>query len=279
MAKKASRTGDEGNITKVEPAGGFLTKVQDDKSLDSMAEFMIVPRLKIVQGSAATELKERFGEGSVIIRPGDAMVVDPDEGGFLFVPHFFFVEYCKWSDYKDKDSNAILDRTFDPTHDVAKRSMDPDKRDEVYEGDDKKPAKSQRFYSYVQHFCWPGVIYGNHPLAGTPVVLSMERGEFGNGRNFITAIQMRRHEVDGERVKVPLWAQVWSLKVSERPATVANSWLGFDFEAQGVITDGEAEQFRDDHLELARLHEENRLRVDHGDEREAAPDDASDDDF
>lgn len=272
MTKKKSRT--KSDITKVKPSGGgFLAGVEDDKSLDSMAEFMIVPRLKIIHGQTRAELKDRFGEGSVVITPGDALVCEENDAGFEFVPHFFFTEWCKWSDLKDKENNSIMERSFDPTCDIAKRAQNPETRDEVYEGDAKKPVKQQRFWRYVQHFCWAGVIYGDHPLAGTPVVLSMERGEFSNGRSFITAIQMRRVDVEAEdgtkdRKRVPLWAQRWQLKVGTRQGE-AGSWFGFDYESVGIIDDDDAENFRAEHIELARLHEENKLRVDHGEDKDS----------
>jgi hypothetical protein len=256
----AKRTDTE--ITKVEGNAGFLAQYQDDKSLQSMKQHMIVPRLKLIQAMTDAKLKERFGEGACIITPGEALVCGTEDAGFDFVPLFFFSEYCKWSDLKDKESPSIMERSFDPTSDIAKRAANADTRDEVYEGDENKPPKQQRFYRYVHHFCWAGVIYGDHPLADTAVVLSMERGEYGNGRAFITSQQMRRQTLDdGSRVQVPLWAQVWKLVPASRTGEQGN-WFGFNFEGNGVISEVHAADFRARHLDLERAHEENRLRVD-----------------
>jgi len=261
----AKRIRTEQQITKVAGQGNYLQQyVEEDKSLKTVQEHVVLPRMKIIQGQTDNELKQAFPEGSVIIRPGDAKVWGPDDQPFLFVPLFFHVEWNKWSDYKDKESPSIVEGpVFDPTHLLAKMAANRDKRTELYAGHESKPVKQQWFYSYVQHFCWTGIIYGEHDFAGTECVLGMERGEFGNGRQFINAISMRRIDLGERRVPQPLWSQVWSMQPSLRQGKQGN-WYGFDFNPADnpVIDESDAESLRARHLELARLFEENRLRVD-----------------
>lgn len=268
---KANRTSEQSKgIQQVGTAQGasFLQQyVEEDKSLAGLGEHMVVPRLKIIQGQSDPEMKKRFGEGSVIVRPGDALVAKDNK--FLFVPQLFFVEYCLWSDRRDTQAPSILQRSYDPASDIAKRAADKDRRFEVYEGHEGKPERERWMRRYVQHFCFPGVIYGDHSLAGTPVVLSFERGEFGQGRSFIGACNMRREDDgNGGKIKVPLWAQVWALNSALRSNDQGN-WYGFDYEGAGVISPDEAPAFKQAHLELSEQHAANRLRVDHGDDQDS----------
>lgn len=267
MAKRTDKSKD---IVKVPGASGsFLTKyVETDQSLAAMQPYVIVPRIKIIQAMTDAELKKKLGpDGTVCVRPGDGLL-GPPNGSFLFVPQFFFSEFALWADRKDKESPRIIRRSYDATSDIAKAAANETLRYEVYEGHEKKPEKDRWKRSNVHHFCWVGVIYGDHELKGQQAVLSMERGEWGNGRRFISAISMRRHQPEGmdQKVPVPLWAQVWELKSAFRDKG-DKKWWGFDFsgpsEAAPIITDEEGDAFHEEHLRLAQLHEQSRLRVDH----------------
>jgi hypothetical protein len=262
-------------------SGGFLATVQgQDNSLASLQAHVIVPRLKIIQQMTAKDLKDKVGgDGTVCIRPGDEVVAALEEP-FLFTPRFFYSEYNKWADRKDTESNRILARSFDPASDIAKRAADTNRRKEVYPDQEKKPEDKKLYYTYVHHFCWFGVIYGEHELSGNEVVLSMERGEYGNGRQFITAISGRKFIPDGadKKIPVPLWGQVWELNSKIRPPKNGNQWYGFEFRAPkdrpAIIKDDEAEHAQAEYLRLSQLHEERRLQVDHA-EGDETPEDAA----
>lgn len=274
-------------------APNFLAKyAAQDTSLDSMASMIRLARLKIIQSSTDADLKKAFGEGSCIIRPGDAVVWKDGDSPFLFVPLMFHVEWNKWADNKDKDNLIVEGPVYEEDHKIAKLSKDRDKRSELYPGHEGKPDREKMYYSYVEHLCWTGVIYGDHPLAGTEVVIGMERGEYYNGRNFINAISMRRQTVEtpdetaeggvGQtRVKVPLWAQVWALQPSLRKGDLGN-WYGLDFQPADnpVIDNGDAEAFSARYAELTRLFREGKLKVVHSDEgnNQGKPADAPDED-
>ena len=269
------RVNDKG-ITKVPGAAGtnFLAQYSaQDTSLDSMASLVMLPRLKIIQGQTAADLKKQFGEGSVIIRPGDALCWQEGDNPFLFVPLFFHREWIKWADNKDKDRLIVDGPVYKEDHPLAIKSKDKNTRSELYEGHAGKPDREKMYYSYVEHLCWTGVIYGDHPLAGQEVVLGMERGEFYNGREFINAISMRRQNIDvsdpndpnktiSQRIKVPLWAQVWALQPAVREGELGN-WYGLDFQPADnpVIDSSDAEAFSSRHAELARLFQEGKIRV------------------
>lgn len=268
---------DNKGITRVAgTASSFLSKYaggQEDTSLQSMASLVMLPRMKIIQGQTETALKQQFGEGSVIIRPGDALVWKHGDGAFQFVPLHFHREWMTWNHQNDPAGYIKDGPEFDEKGPIAKKAADKNKREEPYPDNVGKPARDHRYYTSVEHLCWTGVIYGDHPLAGTEVVLGMERGEYYNGRNLINAMTMRKETIPGknegdpeQRVPVPLWAQVWALQPAVRPGD-KGSWYGLDFKPADnpVIDENDSEAFSARHAELARLFAAKKLRIQHDD--------------
>lgn len=255
---------DNTDIVKVDPT--FLTEyIEDDHSLDSLKQYKSLPRLKVIQ-SMSTELKNQFGEGSVIVRPGDAMVAELGQP-FCLVPLFHFTQFIKWRDLKDKDGPAVVETSFDPMSDLGQRAQDPDLRRKMYDGDED--AKKPRFFRFVEHIRFASVIYGDHELAGSHVVLSFEKGDYWHGRNFVEAIKLRRATVQkGDKkqlVQVPLWSQVWQF-TPEVFNGKEGDWVRLRYEAptevDPIIDPQYAEQFRSAFLEYKDFFEAERLRVD-----------------
>lgn len=271
MGKK-NRT--ETSIRKVSP--GFLGQyVEEDKSLDTLRQHVEVPRAKIIQNVTDRTLKEMFGEGSVITRPGDVLVCTKDDS-FTIVPLFFCVEYCKWADIRDTSGFAITARSFLPDSLLAMRAKDPDKRFQIYEGQEanEKPMK----WRYVEHLRFISIIYGEHELVGIPLTISFERGEHRQGKNFISAISMRRETIDGTPRPVPLWAQVWTLSPTFREPDADRKWWGFNYSPADppVIDEEDAESMRLRHNEFREAFERNLLLVQDSD-REAGEEQSTDD--
>lgn len=253
------------------PGAAYLAKhVDDDHSLDALMEQRVLPVLKIVQSMSDSALVEEFGEGSVIVHPGKGPVlpvprIQKERGiSFQFVALGFFTEFCQWRDVNDRDNAAVVERTFDPTHPVAKRAESASGRFQVYEGHENKPADQQFKYRFVKHLRFPGIIYGEHDLAGTTAVVTFERGELFTGTNFISAVTMRKMEIEaGVKTRVPLWCQVWQFTSSKRERGT-KKWFGFDF-APGepaIIQESEVEQFDEQRQEMARLIKARMIAVD-----------------
>jgi len=264
-------------INKVNVNPDYLAKyIEQDDSLDALKEHRTVPRFKILQATTEQELLDNFGVGTVIVRPGDAMICkyNQDPKSFNFVPLFFFVEWAKWRDIRGTGP-MILERTHDPSSIVATNSKNANARKELYEGHENLQDADKFYYAYVEHLRFIGVIYGDHPLVGTPVTLSFERGEWGQGKNFISAVSLRRQNVNNESKQVPLWAQVWKLGTVHHAPDATRKWYGFQFEAaeQSIILPEEAEPMQKLHLEFKDLFEKSRLMV--IDEEVVSADDAS----
>lgn len=253
------------------------TYVDDDLSLDGMDEHKVLPRLKIVQSMAAPELKKQFPEGSAILHPGSVSVWKDGDAPFKFVPHLWFPEYAKWSDIRDTQSDMIVEQSFDTMSDIARKSRDPQTRKEVYENQEN--AQDPMCYAYIEHHRFAGAIYGDHPLAGVPVTISFERGEHFQGRQWLTAIKMRKQEIekDGEmvRVPIPLWAQVWEFTVGLHGKRENRRWFGLDFANPSVISEDDVAEMYQCHLELKELHKNSRLRVEDSVDSDSSDDKAS----
>ncbi len=278
------------DIDKVPTNPNFLDAyTEEDTSLDELKEHRTVPRFKVIQPTTEEELKNTFGEGSAIVRPGDTLICK--YGGntnmqalesFDFVPLFFFVEWNKWRDLK-ATGDMVLDKSFDPSSDVAVRSKNKDTRKELYPGNENiELEKDKCYYQYVEHLRFIGTIYGDHPLAGTPVTLSFERGEWGQGKNFISAVSLRRRQTTdaetGEKVAkpIPLWSQVWRMKTVYHNPDALRKWYGFSFEAaipNSIIKESEAAAMFGLHKEFKELFEASRLSVQ--DDEQTSPDEAA----
>ena len=270
------RTDEPNEVVTVGAAGpAWLAEVSDqESSLDSMQEYRVIPRIKLVQGTSAMELKESFGEGAVILASTQTPIAAKGES-FQVVPIFGFTQFAKWSDIKDNQSPSIFESTYDKGSDLAKRSKDPKLRTEVYgEAHDGKPLEAR----YVEHLCFASMIYSkDHPLSGAPAVLSFQRGEFFQGKNFISAMMLRK--IGGSQV--PMHYQVWEMRSAYRDRGPDQKWWGLDFAnppmPEGVeaadytgpyVTESEALQMQELYKEFKADYERNRLIVDRTDEED-----------
>jgi len=242
-------------------------EAEQDSGVEEMLEYRILPRLKIVQAMSATELKEEFGEGSIILSPGNALVVEKKRT-VDFVPVFFFPEFLKIADRDDTNNPMILARSFDKAGEIARRARDPNNRFEPYGEKDEYQAR----FAEVLNF--PGfIVSDDHNLKGVACVLGFSRGEFGKGRAFINGIALRK--IEGKQV--PLWAQRWTLVPGFRERGTRR-WWGIDFEQPDLpenlyIQKDQAEFFKGQATEMKDLYDKAKLLVDMSDEK---PEEATD---
>ncbi len=246
--------------TKVVGVQDLLKYEEQDTSLVGLQEYVIVPFVKVIQGMSDQGLKDTFGEGAAIVRPMDVKIGDKSKG-FLFVPLFFFTQFRQWCDRND--DIMIKESTYDPNSTIAKNSRDPEKRVQAYEED--KDKDKPREYRFVEHLCFVGVIFDG-TYEGTRCLISFQKGDFRVGRAFASGAQMRKVDIDGTKTQVPLWAQIWNMKISLRDRN-GNKWWGFDptNPPEGIEPVIPPEKFADHAAifkELAEAHAANKLRVD-----------------
>lgn len=242
-----------------------------DSSLEAMKEYRVLPLLKIVQGMSGEELKKQFDQGDVILSPLNKLVAKYNKAEsksaiFQFVPVFFFVEFCKWADRNDKSSKMIVERSFDPTSEVAKRCHNENTRTEAYGELDPKTKLPKYNYRYVEHLNFPSMIVGTNELAGEMTVIGFSRGEFSVGKNFCTQLMMRKQLVNGVSYKVPMWANVVSANSQHRSRSGTKQWEGLDVFPKDLIPEDQAPAFQALNKELQELYDSKRLVVDRSDE-------------
>lgn len=260
----SDRTGTE--IELVDPS--FLADViEEDNSFAGTEQYHSVSLMKIIQGQTNDDLRTKFGVGTVLLLPSQAVVwragTEDKEASpsFKFVPLFFFAEFCKWTDRKDKEAERmVIARSFDPEGEIAARANDFERRFEMYPGHEDKPPQKQMFYRYVHHLRFVGIIYGDHPLSGALTTLSFQRGEYRRGEALIEALKMRRVEINGQKFRLPMWSQVLECSCSERNGEEGD-WWGIDAVPCGVIDPQDKDHLREQHLQLADLHRQQLIRV------------------
>lgn len=266
---KRDRTEPPAEVVRIDAPTGLAALAEDDKSTDVLQQYRILPRITLVQGQSAPELKEKFGEGAMILQPGQVALV-PRGGSIRFHPLFFFVEYCLWSDIRDKANARILARSFDPGSDLAARSRDRASRNEAYAGG---PAEKPFERRYVEHLNFAGLVYlDGHDANMTSAVLGFSRGEYTNGQNFGGAILRRKLSPDDTR-GAPLWMQIWEITAGRRTKDAWN-WFGFDYavpqeQSLAWVSVDQAPIMKQMHLELVEQHTKKVLVVDRRGEDES----------
>lgn len=257
---------EESAVEHIEAAPSWLVDAaREDTSKEALKEHLILPSLRIIPsqpGEKLKQYKESYGEGALVITPG-GIALAPHDTWVKIVPLFMFTEYRKWHDRDDEGSPAVLDRTFDPTHEIARRAKDERLRQEPY-GDLNRMVKGrvQPFeYSYVEHLCFTVLPYDPGPAQGMPCVLEFQRGSHWKGEEFSSSALMR-HE---KGVSLPLWTQVWEVQTREITRK-GYTWWAIEYrnceDGQIRITDAEADAFRKNYFLHKDAHDSKNLTVD-----------------
>lgn len=243
---------DRNDRSNIVPVGAgtpaWLQDYSNDKSLDAMKQHLVLSRIGIVQALSDPALKEACGEGAAVLYPSKMKLAGKSES-FKFVAVMFFAEYIAWNDRDDSSSPAVHEQSMEKTSPVARKSQDPEKREERYGPDNKFVRR------YCEHLNFAG-FFTEASGERIPCVLGFVRGEHSTGSRMISSAFIR---------KVPLWAQVWNLRTGFRDKGPKKKWWGFDVDPSGFIEQEDALFFRTQHEELTKLFEERRLSVDHSD--------------
>lgn len=266
MTPKEVAKRDETAVEQIAAHPSWLVEAaRDDTSKEALKEHLILPQLRIVPsqpGERMKQYKEQYGEGALVVTPGGTALA-PHDTWVKVVPVFMFTEYRKWSDREDTDSGAVLERTFDPTSDVAKRAKQESLRSEPY-GDMHRMVKGQVkpfMFQYIEHICFTIMPYDAGPLRGMPMVLEFQRGSHWKGEEFASSALMR-HE---NGLSLPLWTQVWEIQT--RTVTKKGyTWWMIEYRncenGQLRIGDDEADTFRSTHVLNKESYESKNLVVD-----------------
>jgi len=241
----------------------FLQGITDTGTED-MGQFIVPPRIKVVQPVSRGEYKEKFAPGDAVLIPQmikvTGLILDEknrpqnESDAVVFTPLFFFPEYCLWNPLESRGTLPMVRASsFDPKSDIAIASRDPNRREVPCP---EMPDKKMR---YVEHLNFIVLIHGDG-LNMLPALMSFSRSEHRAGTNFMALIKMRMAPMYGCKF-------VFRTRYRENDR---GQWYGIDIEnppeAIGAFVDDKTFAVTQHHyLELKKAHADKAIRVDHDD--------------
>jgi len=257
MSKKKDISTD---ITKI-GVDNLPSFMQDEKvtGLESLKEFIVPPRIKVIQKAAGEELLSTFSAGDVILSPLNAVITEmerdnkgrPVEGSktsFQFVPIFFYPEWATVNPIQMKGQLPFLRyRTTDPADPVVTKAKNPGLRSEPCPEDPEYKIRHVEYLNFI-------VALYNHPLGIEPVIMNFSKGEWSSGSKFASLLKMRR---------APMYGCVFEAVVGLRHGQLGD-WYGFNItnpdEGSPWVDEDNYEVFKKLHIQFAEYHKESRLR-------------------
>lgn len=223
--------------------------MRDDAGINDQigSEFVVPPRIKLVQPTSKPPLSDKYQKGDVCLTPTLAQVAKKGEV-FQVVPLFFFAE---WLSFNPLEADTFIrERSLDPTSELAMKCRDPERRKEPYE---KDPTK---FINNVETINFIVAIVGHEELMGMVASVGFSKSEHKIGTGWSSRLKLRG---------VPYPGTVWELKSAAR-TNAKGTWFGFDIdpckEDKGLVMDAEAyAQFKQLNAQFKKLHVESRLQV------------------
>ncbi len=255
------------NITKVQPetsaiVPGWMTN-DEQTGTEELTQYIIPPRLKIVQKQADSELLELFDPGDVIIVPSNTMICEMEKvrgkptgktRGFDFTPVFFFTEYCAWNPIQLKGQvPAVRERTFDHASPIAINAKNPALR--IQQHPDYEDMKIR----FVEHLNFLIFIQG----LDEPVILSFSRAAHAAGRTFCSLIRLR---------KAPIFGCMFHADVVHKKNQQGDWW---EIAVKNPDKDQWTEKalyetFKEAHADFVKAHQAAKIRPDYGDDQKTA---------
>lgn len=236
-----------------------------------LKQFVIVPRLKVVQKQADMTLLEKFRVGDVILSPTQTMIAEmmttesraPEKRGpaFSFTPLFFYPDWATWNPIELRGQEpAIAYRTNNPKDPIVAKSRDAQLRMEPMLGADGQPMKKQGkelTRRHVEHLNYIVVLHDHEYRE--PLIMSFARGEHFAGSNFAGLIRMRN---------ASLFYCNFEARATWRPGKGQGDWYGLDIgnpTVDGVspwVSDEQAEQHQKWYNQWRQTMTERGIRAD-----------------
>lgn len=261
MARKESAITKVGTML---PAAPQFISAEGQIGTEDLGKYIVPPRIKLMQKQVLdSELAELFGEGDVITIPDRSLICEMERDskskptgespGFLFVPLFFFVEWCAWNPLSMKGSApAIRERSCDPSSALAQKCRTPALRQEPH------PDNPQAFISNVEQLNFLIAIQGNGAL-DIPPLLTFSRGSYMRGSAFCSVLRLRKAPIFGCVFQANLVHEQnakgdwWAIAVSN-PSGKDSPW----------VTDKEKfKEYNKIHDGLVKAHMEGSIHADY----------------
>lgn len=285
MTPKVTSDGSSGTSQQLALPGDYLAMTPDfmregdgGGSMDLLKQYVVPPRVKVIQGQAKKPFNELFRPGNLCAVPMMTGVwtedFDPraENVAFHFIPILFYPEWVSWNPY-GSDLPAVRARSLDPRSDIAIKSRDPARRKEPCVERPTTPDGKPAFVSHLEHLNYVVMILPPNEMAELPIIMTFASGEHRSGTNFNTLLQQRR-------VK-HLYGCQFAARVGRRENR-HGTWFGIDVVnpaadsgvAPFVQDEGRFSQLRRVFEEYKSYYDERRLATDYDDdvvEGSAAP--------
>jgi hypothetical protein len=240
----------------------YLKPALADTGTEDMGQFIVPPRIKIVQPVSRGEYKDKFSPGDTVLVPQMIRVtglqVDEknrpktESDGVIFTPLFFFAEYCLWNPLEAKGNMPMIrESSFDPGSVLAIKARDSKRRLEPC------PEIPDKMMRYVEHLNFVVLIHAEG-LNMLPAIMSFSRAEHRSGTNFAALIKMRM---------APMYGCKFAFRTRYREND-KGQWYGIDVEnppeAMGSFVDEATFKYTSfQYNELKKAHADRSIRVDH----------------
>jgi hypothetical protein len=207
----------------------WMATEEKDLGTDMMGRYISPSRLKIVQGQSQQEIKQEFGESSVILVPDRKLVTSPidykngridprtqvrESEPIRLIPLFFYPEFLELSPMGVQP--FVRNRTTDSSSPLAAKCRGPkDKRTYPCPEDKSKNCIYSEALNFIATVLSPEGIH-------EPVMLSFRAGSFFVGSQWCRLAK--------QVPNLPLYAQVFELNISPRKKDAYN-WYSWNIRA------------------------------------------------
>lgn len=239
--------------------------VDEEKTgTEDLGKYQATPRIGLVQAQASAEKKDEHGEGSVVIFPDGLKVAQKNEP-FVVVPIIFFATWEKWSDYRDQNSDFVLESTGDETSELARRAKSKLDRRERYP--DSNP-NDPMFFRYVENLNFV-VMIDSGPAKGEFATITFNNSDHFLGERIAGMLRRRPVSIFANRLELTSYL---------RPPKNNQQWYSFKVNNPTPEMGGPIVSDKAQYAKLAQIHkdfrpmvEQNKVRV-HRDDETGTPD-------
>lgn len=248
-------------IKKIEPTSTgtnqpeWLTKYSR-RGLEQIGEYLLVPRIKIVQKQADSALLDKFGLGDVIVSPLGVLIapmtvdgkkIQPPGKPFLFTPILFWPEWLTTNPIEMRGQLPfIADRSLDPKSALAVKSQNPATRKE------KRGTIEVR---HVECLNFVVLVHDVEGLREAPMILSFAKSEHFTGQKFCNLISMR---------KASIFSGIYQAQANARK-NASGEWFGLDISNPNSgspwVTEEQYSAFTTLHEELQNVKTRGGIRA------------------
>lgn len=269
--------------TSLAPANPDLPSFMQGRELagtEMLSQFIVPPRLKVMQKMTGKPLSDMFRVGDVVAMPM-AELVSPiklnasgkelEEGEpFHFVALCFYPEWVLWNPIETKGTlQAIRARSFSPSSDIAIRSRSPSTWSMPCPEMPRDSQGKELYCRYVEHLNFLIAILPPNKMAGVPVLMSFARGAHKDGTNLAALVQMRNAPIYGCQFEATVKTrrndkgQEWSVIQVTNPSEDSGV-------TPFVMDQTLYSQYEAIHLDLKEKYKKGLIQADYEDEVETA---------